>query len=487
MNSKDIFNNRYVLEKLLGSGAFAEVWLATDMQTNLPFALKIYAPATGLPDDGIKMLTHEFSIMANVSHQNLLTPKYYDIYNNCPFLILQYCSQGNIERHVGHFSEQQAWQLLRDAASGLAYLHAMHPPVLHQDIKPANILINDNGQFMLTDFGVSTKARASLSKATKGDASFISAGTIPYMAPERFSSQNMPIMANDIYSLGVTTFEMLTSYLPFGEHGGLLQKNGADVPELPEGQFSKALSDVLCQCMQAEPEKRPFASELAAIANDVLAQMDPTAATIRMKPFHIDPNQNNTVVTPKKQANRSWLRWLLGCLMVILVAAVAVWQLSPSKPDVPVPEPSSTVLIDTTEQTVKDDIATTTVDDPKDDMKKEESKANDQAKEERKAKTDTETRSEQATKEQEPQKQPQSTKQQLDLGYATYQGETLNGKPHGSGTLTFRVDHRLDSNDDERRIAESGDRVVGDFYKGHLDNGTWYHTDGSSEPVIIGH
>ena len=220
----ELFDGRYEKEKLLGQGAFSEVWKVKDIQTGVALALKIYNPTMGMDEDGIEMLTHEFALMVNASHKNLLRPLFYASCDNHPYLILPFCERGNIGNMVGNMSEDEAWKLLHDAASALNYLHAMNPPILHQDIKPANILLSDNGDYMLTDFGVSTQARQSLSRVSNQDMTLLSAGTISYMAPERFSRNNLPIMANDIYSLGSTVFEMLSGDLPFGNDGGLLQK-----------------------------------------------------------------------------------------------------------------------------------------------------------------------------------------------------------------------------------------------------------------------
>ena len=235
---EELFDGRYEKEKLLGQGAFSEVWKVKDSQTGVALALKIYNPSMGMDEDGIEMLTHEFALMVNASHKNLLRPLFYASCDNHPYLILPFCQRGNIGNMVGNMSEEEAWKLIRDASSALAYLHAMNPPILHQDIKPANILLSDNGDYMLTDFGVSTQARQSLSRVSNQDMTLLSAGTISYMAPERFSRNNLPIMANDIYSLGSTVFEMLSGDLPFGNDGGLLQKKGAEIPEgvdIPEG------------------------------------------------------------------------------------------------------------------------------------------------------------------------------------------------------------------------------------------------------------
>lgn len=268
MIQKDnLFNNRYFLERLLGRGNFSEVWLAKDTKTDIKVALKIYAPATGLDDAGLNVFAREFSLVVNANHKNLLKPLYYDSFERKPFLVLPFCEKGSIMKEVGKMSEKDAWRLLRDVASGLAWLHSMNPPVIHQDIKPDNVMIGENGDFMITDFGVSTHLKSTLRKSMS--AAFSSAGTIAYMAPERFSKDNTPIMANDIYSLGATVFEMLTGDTPFGDDGGLIQMKGAEVPEL-KGDFSPQLKEVIARCLRTNPWERPTAEQLEKYAEDGL-------------------------------------------------------------------------------------------------------------------------------------------------------------------------------------------------------------------------
>ena len=155
----EIFDGRYEQEILLGQGAFSEVWKVRDTQTGVSLALKIYNPTTGMDEDGNRILTHEFALMVNANHKNLLRPLFFATCNNRPYLILPYCKRGNIGKMIGKIDEDEAWKLLHDTASALAYLHAMDPPILHQDIKPANILLSDNGDYMLTDFGGSMACR----------------------------------------------------------------------------------------------------------------------------------------------------------------------------------------------------------------------------------------------------------------------------------------------------------------------------------------
>lgn len=263
MEENKLFHDRYYLERLLGRGNFSEVWLAKDTKTDIQVALKIYAPATGLDDAGLNVFAREFSLVVNANHKNLLKPLYYDSCDRKPYLVLPYCKEGSIMKLVGKFTEYDAWRLLRDVASGLAWLHGMNPPVIHQDIKPDNIMVGDNGDFMITDFGVSTHLKSTLRKSLSS--AFSSAGTIAYMAPERFGKDNTPIMANDIYSLGATVFEMLSGDTPFGDDGGLVQKKGAEVPEL-KGDYSGQLKKVVAKCLRTNSWERPTAEQLEKYA-----------------------------------------------------------------------------------------------------------------------------------------------------------------------------------------------------------------------------
>jgi hypothetical protein len=348
-----IFDNRYEQEKLLGQGAFSEVWKVKDNQTGVTLALKIYNPTPGADEDGNDMLTHEFALMVNASHKNLLRPLFFAMCGNRPYLILPYCEKGNIGKMIGKMDEDEAWKLLRDTASALAYLHAMTPPILHQDIKPANILLADNGDYMLTDFGVSTQAKQSLSRVSNQDMALFSAGTISYMAPERFTRNNLPIMANDIYSLGSTIYEMLTGFLPFGNDGGLLQKKGAEIPALPEG-FSPLLNKTIESCLQEEPWKRPTAVDLEETANRALRhpgtrQFVPENNTPALKETTLqipselieEPSIKATTMEynrdllgsggfDKNPSSKKW--YIIGsCAIVLIICALAAVFLFPDK------------------------------------------------------------------------------------------------------------------------------------------------------------
>lgn len=340
-----IFDGRYEQEELLGRGAFSEVWKVKDIQTGVTLALKIYNPTTGIDDDGKDMLTHEFALMVNASHKNLLRPLFFAVSGDRPYLILPFCERGNIGKMVGNMGEEEAWKLLRDAASALAYLHAMNPPVLHQDIKPANILLNDNGDYMLTDFGVSTQVKQSLSRVSNQDMALLSAGTISYMAPERFSRNNLPVMANDIYSLGSTVYELTSGMLPFGNDGGLLQRKGAEIPELP-GDFSPLLKKTLDDCLQEEPWNRPSAEQLEEIATrairhpelrNALPKTEPAASPIKETvagPAPVKETVAGSAPAPAAEPKKSnkTLYILLGLLVVAALAVGGFFLSGKSNP-----------------------------------------------------------------------------------------------------------------------------------------------------------
>ncbi len=267
MEKNNLFNDRYFLERLLGRGNFSEVWLAKDTKTDIQVALKIYAPATGLDDHGMNVLSREFAIVVAANQKNLLKPLYYDSFERKPYLVLPYCKNGTIQRLIGKFTEDDAWRLFHDVAAGLAYLHSMNPTLIHQDIKPDNIMIGDNGTYMITDFGVSAHVKPTLRKSLSTQ--LASAGTTAYMAPERFSKDNTPIKANDIWSLGAMVYEMLTGDVPFASgtqiEGGILQKNGAEIPDLPNS-FSPELNQMIQMCLSENPWDRPTAEDIVKYA-----------------------------------------------------------------------------------------------------------------------------------------------------------------------------------------------------------------------------
>ena len=254
-----LFDNRYRLRKLLGGGGFSEVWLVEDTRVgNEKRALKVYAPGKGLDDDGVKLFSSEFQLVYDFNHTHLLRPSHFDVCDRSPYLVLPYCERGSAGKLVGDMSEEDAWRFLRDVATGLAYLHGLDPPIIHQDIKPDNVLIDQTGRYLIIDFGISAKTRGTLIKSVGNEKS---GGTISYMPPERFGNKNAPIKASDVWALGATLFELLAGDAPFGEHGGLIQKSDAAIPDIGGG-YSKDLNNIVKKMLAAETWNRPTAEQL---------------------------------------------------------------------------------------------------------------------------------------------------------------------------------------------------------------------------------
>lgn len=255
-----LFHDRYLLERLIGRGSFSEVWLSTDTKTDIQVAIKIFAPATGLDEDGLSLFAREFSLVVNLNDGHILKPLHFDTCERNPYLVLPFFPNGSVQKRVGLFKEDEIWKLIHDVACGLKYLHSSTPAIIHQDIKPDNIMIAEDGQYVLSDFGISSHCRSVLRKSVSE--SFSSAGTTAYMGPERFGKQSgTSIMASDIYSLGVTAYELMTGNTPFGDDGGLIQKKGADIPDMAV-PCSSQLKKVISMCLMPEPWDRPTAAKL---------------------------------------------------------------------------------------------------------------------------------------------------------------------------------------------------------------------------------
>ena len=289
-----LFAERYKLIRQLGRGGFAEVWLAEDDMTSVQVAIKVYAPGTGLDDNGIKIFTQEFSMVFDMNHTNLLRPTHFDCWDRMPYLIMPLIKNGSAFKYIAEgktMPEEECWKLLHDVAAGLAYLHEKTPPLIHQDIKPDNILIDDEGRYLITDFGISARVRSTIRGAKAQEQS---GGTLAYMGPERFSSNPRPIMASDVWSLGAMMFELMTGLPPFGNHGGMLQKNGADIPII-EGDYSQELKDIVYMCIAKETWDRPSASKVEEMTYNHMHGITTPVETPAPEPEPIAP------VEPKKE------------------------------------------------------------------------------------------------------------------------------------------------------------------------------------------
>lgn len=253
LQSGFLFHNRYMLVAPLGSGASAQVWKAMDTRANnLIVALKIFSESTGMDSYGFQNFQKEFTTVFNMKQSNLLPPTGYDVCDGMPYLVMQYCENGSCTSMAGRVDNNDVIKFMHDVAAGLEYLHDHN--IIHQDIKPDNILLDDNCNFLVTDFGISVSTAAGLA-----DSAGMSGGTRAYMGPERFSGTTVP--ASDIWSLGATVVELITGNPPYGEHGGLLQAQGEPLPQLPN-TLPPEVKSMILSCLNEDPDRRIKANEI---------------------------------------------------------------------------------------------------------------------------------------------------------------------------------------------------------------------------------
>lgn len=317
--TNELFDGHYKLIRPLSTdGGTADVWLAIDTNTidshlesdeeetgtssddnsGMLVAIKIYRPKNALDVEGEQRFRDEYKIVYECRHANLLQPTSFSIFEEIPYLVLPYCKYGSSEQLIGKKQTNEAiWKYILDVASGLNRLHTNDPQIIHQDIKPANVLIDNSKNFAITDFGISSKRGGVHGYYFDEENS----GTLAYMAPERFQEGAEPIAQSDIWAFGATLCEILTGKVPFGEEGGSNQvAKNMPMPSIPN--VSADIQRLIHACLSPEPGNRPSAAEIK------------DAAIAKQYPIK----------------SKKWLYIVGSALMAIVLAVIIVWFTKPS-------------------------------------------------------------------------------------------------------------------------------------------------------------
>jgi len=251
----------------IGSGSYGCVHKALDKETGHIFAVKRAVIEDRSDEDQRyrERLEAELSICMDLRHPNIVSYLGHDYADSNLYIYLEYVSGGSLASILSEFGpiEGPLMQMgTRGLLEGLNYMHTFNPPVVHRDIKGANILVDLNFCLKLADFGCS--------KRGMDTRSFTTVGSIPWMAPEVIQQQDGHGRKADIWSLGCTLIEMATADKPWGrdtfdnmmfalKHIGLSDA----VPPIPE-VLAAAGQDLIAACVQRSPMDRPWASELLA-------------------------------------------------------------------------------------------------------------------------------------------------------------------------------------------------------------------------------
>ncbi len=204
--------NRYVISEILGKGGMAIVYKASDIKLDRDVTLKVMREEFVKDDDFINRFNIEAKAAAKLSHQNIVNVydvgKYGDIY----FIVMEYIdgvTLKDIIKRRGTLSNEEVLGVSIQIAQALEVAHRNN--IVHRDIKPQNILINAKGDVKVTDFGIARAINANT--VTSGNNTM---GSVHYFSPEQARGGYID-QKSDIYSLGITMFEMATGELPFDD------------------------------------------------------------------------------------------------------------------------------------------------------------------------------------------------------------------------------------------------------------------------------
>jgi serine/threonine-protein kinase len=303
---------RYRIERTLGSGGMAVVYLAHDEELHRRVAIKVLAEHLAGDDSFRARFLQESKLAGRLSHPNVV--QLYDAgeTEGSPYIVMEYVPGDTIAQR-GKLSYRDAVPLALQACAGLQHAHAAG--LVHRDIKPANLLVREDDVLKVADFGIARAAE--LTRLTQHGTVL---GTAAYLSPEQAAGEEVTT-ATDIYSLGAVVYELLTGRAPY-EFESLAelaaqQKGGVITPLRDlESSVPERLEAAVMHALAREPRFRPasaadFAAELAA-ASELPAE--PLLATTITEPLHSR--------TYRSVPGRSTWLWIAGAAAVATLAVI---------------------------------------------------------------------------------------------------------------------------------------------------------------------
>ena len=251
-----LLDGRYSLLEPIGEGGMGQVFLATDRLLRTPVAIKILRPEFSEDPQVLERFRREIILSRDLGHPNVLRVYHLGQDETRRYLTMQWVEGPNLSKLLaedGALEEPRAVRIALKLASALEAAHSRG--VLHRDIKPQNILLDENSEPYLTDFGL---AREVAGEGITNPGVFL--GTPNYVSPEQAST--LPLEErSDIYSFGVVLFEMATGRRPFEAESAseVLRKHRETPPPDPRSlapDLSSGLASIILHCLEKNPDRR---------------------------------------------------------------------------------------------------------------------------------------------------------------------------------------------------------------------------------------
>ena len=254
----DILAGRYKYIRQVGKGAFGSVYLMEDLMINEDVILKFLNTQFVSDDSVIKRFIYELRFARKVTHQNVI--RIYDLitFGESHAISMEYFESHTLSAELKErkpLSNERAIKIATDISSGMESAH--RAKVIHRDLKPNNVMINDEDILKIVDFGIAAASQSSDTKLTKTG---LLVGTPTYMSPEQVLGKEID-ERTDIYSLGTMMYEMLTGRPPYSGKDSMSimyqHVQGEAAPPIEKNdQVPMALSDLTMECMKVKPEER---------------------------------------------------------------------------------------------------------------------------------------------------------------------------------------------------------------------------------------
>ncbi|MGP8202093.1 MAG: protein kinase domain-containing protein [Limisphaerales bacterium] len=277
---------RFTLVKALGRGGMGEVWLAQDERLDEQVALKFLPPEIRGDAVALDDLRRETSRSHGLAHPNIV--RIHDLHEDADgmaFITMEYVDGPTLAAlELQQPQRVLPWDylspLLEQLCAALDYAHGEN--VIHRDLKPTNLMVNSRGRLKLADFGIAAVANDSKSRASGKHST---SGTPPYMSPQQLTGKK-PQATDDIYALGATFYELLTSKPPF-YRGDLTHQILHEPPEPMyerlasleiQNEIPPHICSLIMDCLAKEPAQRPqSASEVRSRLQTPVEVPEPTA------------------------------------------------------------------------------------------------------------------------------------------------------------------------------------------------------------------